>query len=193
VVAAILAAAVSRTLREAELQTLAFHDALTGLFNRRGLDDRAVEMFDLGDVLQREVSVVVVDINDLKGINDADGHLSGDEQIRTVAAALMGSFASLGTSVVARVGGDEFTVLVADTDVATVEGAINLVCAQIVGRDSAIGISAGIAHGTLTTVSSTTPSDMFAAADRALYVAKRSESLVAVRANDDHVVEDLSA
>jgi diguanylate cyclase (GGDEF)-like protein len=193
VVAAILGTAVSRTLREAELESLAFHDALTGLFNRRGLDERVDQLFALGDRPERDVAVVAVDINDLKGINDTQGHLSGDEQIRTVAAALMTSFSPMSTSVVARVGGDEFTVMVADAEVAVVEDAINAVCAQISGPSSAIGVSAGLATATLTKESATTASELFAAADQALYVAKRSESLVAVRADDSQLQDSLSA
>ncbi|MET0931193.1 MAG: sensor domain-containing diguanylate cyclase [Aeromicrobium sp.] len=184
VVAAILAAAVSRTLREAELQSLAFHDALTGVFNRRGLDERVDTLFDLGEEPEREVAVVAVDINGLKRINDTEGHLSGDQQIRNVAAALMEGFTPMATSVVARVGGDEFTVMVADVEVAVVEDAINEVCQRVYGHDSAIGVSAGIASAVITPTSTVTPAALLAAADEALYVAKRSESLVAVRADD---------
>lgn len=191
VVAAILAAAVSRTLRETELQTLAFHDALTGVFNRRGLDERVGRLFDLGERLHREVAIVAVDINGLKRINDTEGHLSGDQQIRTVAAALMDGFTPMSTSVVARVGGDEFTVVVADTDVAVVEDAINAVCRLVSGHGVAIGVSAGIASAVLTPTSTVTAAELLAAADEALYVAKRSESLVAVRA--DELTQDLSA
>lgn len=193
VVAAILAAAVSRTLRERELESLAFHDALTGLFNRRGLDERVDQLFELGDRLERKIAVVAVDINDLKCINDTQGHLSGDQQIRTVATALIRNFSPMSTSVVARVGGDEFTVMVADAEVACVEDAINAVCAQISGPISAIGVSAGLATATLTTESTTTAPELLAAADQALYVAKRSESLVAVRADGGPLEESLSA
>lgn len=189
VVAAIMAAAVSRTLREAELQTLASHDALTGVFNRRGIDERMSEFFDLGDRATREVVVVVIDIDELKRINDTQGHLFGDEHIRNVAAALMGGFAPMPASIVARVGGDEFTVVVADIEAAVVERTMNEVGAQVSARDSTIGISAGIASTVLTSESIGVDSammagTMFAAADQALYVAKRSDTLVAVRADE---------
>jgi diguanylate cyclase (GGDEF)-like protein len=190
VVAAIMAAAISRTLREAELKTLASHDALTGVYNRRGLDDRVTEFFELGDALRREIVAVAVDINELKLINDTQGHLFGDEQIRSVAAALTGRFAPMPHSVVARVGGDEFTVVVADTTELAVEQAINDVCTEMSERDHPVGISAGIASTVLTddlvtaTSSERWASDLFASADEALYVAKRTESRVAVRAVD---------
>jgi GGDEF domain-containing protein len=166
VVAAIMAAAISRTLREAELKTLASHDALTGVYNRRGLDDRVTEFFELGDALRREIVAVAVDINELKLINDTQGHLFGDEQIRSVAAALTGRFEL------------------------AVEQAINDVCTEMSERDHPVGISAGIASTVLTpdfvaaTSSERWASDLFASADEALYVAKRTESRVAVRAVD---------
>jgi diguanylate cyclase (GGDEF)-like protein len=189
VVAAIMAAAISRTLREAELQTLASHDALTGVFNRRGIDERMPEFFSLNGAPTREVVVVVIDIDELKRINDTQGHLFGDEQIRIVAAALMGGFAPMPNSIVARVGGDEFTVVVADADVLLVERVINEVGAEISGHDSMIGISAGIASTVLTTETAAadpalTAGILFGEADQALYVAKRSASRIAVRADD---------
>ena len=189
VVAAIMAAAISRTLREAELQTLASHDALTGVFNRRGIDERMPDFFSLNGAPTREVVVVVIDIDELKRINDTQGHLFGDEQIRTVAAALTGGFAPLPASIVARVGGDEFTVVVADADVLLVERVINEVGAEISGRDSVIGISAGIASTVLTSETAAVDSaliagNLFFEADQALYVAKRTPSRVAVRADD---------
>ena len=196
VVAAIMAAAISRTLREAELQTLASHDALTGVFNRRGLDERMAQFFEMGEASSREVVVVAVDINELKLINDTQGHLFGDEQIRIVAAALIGGFAPIHNSLVARVGGDEFTVIVADTAVEIVEQAINEVCSKMSTRDEAIGLSAGVASTVLVPGSvnaednmplrdsAQTAGSLFAAADQALYVAKRSESRRVVRADD---------
>lgn len=184
VVVAILGAAVSRTLREAALEDLAFHDSLTGLLNRRGLERRVVELLDLGDAPTRRVVVVAVDIDGLKRVNDTLGHLIGDEQICEVARALLAGFAGFSSSVVARVGGDEFTVVVAGTKPGVVEGAINEICHQVAQHDCTIGLSAGIASATLGPMSAVASAQLFAAADEALYIAKRSDSTGVVVADD---------
>lgn len=180
VLAAILAAAIARAEREADLKHLAFHDPMTGLFNRRALDDWTAECFDVPEGIARLVSIVAVDIDGLKGVNDSRGHASGDQQIRDVAEALTSKFTGLGECAVARVGGDEFTVVVVDKPMPLVVEAINEVCRQISGPMQTVGLSAGVAAAVLTSTSTIKPSELYAAADRAQYVAKRAHSRVAV-------------
>jgi diguanylate cyclase (GGDEF)-like protein/putative nucleotidyltransferase with HDIG domain len=79
-------------------------DPLTGLLNRRGLN-RYQSMLEPG----LPASLLMVDLNDLKVINDRDGHGAGDAQIKRVATALVTAFSALGA--IARWGGDEFVVL----------------------------------------------------------------------------------
>lgn len=184
VLVAILASAVSNTLREAALAALAFQDPLTGLSNRRALDLEAAKRFDLGDRPSRAIAIVALDIDGLKLVNDTEGHLRGDEQICEVAAALESAVAELPSGIVARVGGDEFTVMVSDGDVDVIEDVINQVCRAVADQDRTSGVSAGIASTVLTPSSTLTASALFAAADRAQYVAKRSRSRVAVMADD---------
>lgn len=184
VLVAILASAVSNTLREAALSTLAFQDALTGLLNRRGLQREAAKMFELHNQPLRAVAIVALDIDGLKRINDTEGHLRGDERICRVASALDVAIGRLPTGIVARVGGDEFTVMVAGEDVNEIERVINQVCREVSEQDSTIGVSAGIASTILTPYSTVTEAALFAAADRAQYVAKRSKPQCAVIADD---------
>ncbi|MFI5429480.1 GGDEF domain-containing protein [Aeromicrobium sp. UC242_57] len=150
VLAAILASSISRVQREADLEDLAFHDPLTSLFNRRGLDDRAAEVFTVPDGEVRTVTIVAVDIDGLKNVNDTKGHASGDQQILAVAAALTATFDLLGPNAVARVGGDEFTVIVADRPMELVVGAIDDVCRQVSSAPLAVSVSAGVASAQLT-------------------------------------------
>lgn len=187
VLVAILASAVSNALREAALAALAFHDALTGVLNRRGLEREAGKLFDLGNQPSRVVAIVALDIDGLKQVNDTEGHLRGDEQICEVASALEDAVGRLQTGVVARVGGDEFTVMAAGDDVDLIEDVINHVCREVSAKDSTIGVSAGIASAVLTPLSTVTASELFEAADRAQYVAKRSKSPRAVIADDLYV------
>jgi diguanylate cyclase (GGDEF)-like protein len=184
VLVAILGAAVSSSIRETTLEELAFHDPLTGLLNRRALDEEAVMLFDLGDQQSREIAVVAIDINELKLINDTEGHARGDQVIKAAAAALTRAFEPLTSSVVARAGGDEFTVLVSGPDVADVEHTVNALCREASDASTRVGLSAGISKVVLDASRAFTMSDVFAAADRALYVAKRMRSSVAVVADD---------
>jgi diguanylate cyclase (GGDEF)-like protein len=184
VMAAILAAAVSSSIRETNLQQLAFHDPLTGLLNRRALDEHAAGLFALGDEAARDVAVVAVDINELKLVNDTLGHAAGDRVIRSAAAALAGAFEPLKSSVVARAGGDEFTVLVSGRDVGMVEQVVNVLLRDVSKIAALTGLSAGIAAVVLTQASTVSMTEVFAAADRALYTAKRTGSITAVIADD---------
>lgn len=187
VLVAILASAISNSLREAALATLAFQDALTGLLNRRGLDREAARLFDLGDQPSRAIAIVAMDIDGLKRLNDTEGHPRGDEQICEVAAALTKAIGALPTGIVARVGGDEFTAVVAGGDVDVIEDVVNQVCRDVADTDRDFGISAGIASTILTPESTMTATELFAAADRAQYVAKRSRSQCAIIADDLYV------
>ena len=184
VLVAILASAVSNTLREAALATLAFQDALTGLLNRRGLERETEKLFELGDQPSRAIAIVALDIDGLKRVNDTEGHLRGDEQICGVASALESAVGQLKTGIVARVGGDEFTAVVAGGDVDRIEDVINQVCHEVSSKNSTIGVSAGIASVVLTPDSTVTGAELFAAADRAQYVAKRTKSPRAIIADD---------
>jgi diguanylate cyclase (GGDEF)-like protein len=184
VLVAILAAAVSRAIREAALNHLAFRDPLTGLLNRRALDRHAARVFDLRHDSDRQVAFVAIDIDGLKVVNDSEGHVAGDQVIVRAAAALMAAFEPLSSSVVARVGGDEFTVMVSGSDVELVEQTMNDVCAAVGAGTWGIGLSAGLAIARLTPTSTLTAPTLFAAADRAQYVAKRTGSCVVVPADD---------
>ena len=170
---AIMAGALARASREETLTQLAYHDPLTGLLNRRAIDDHAKIAFDVPPGMIRQVGVVALDINGLKLTNDPHGHAAGDELIRRVAGDLVRSFAVLSACVVGRVGGDEFTVLSVGRSMEPLVEVANQVVARSWERDPTTALSGGVAHADLSDELRLTPSEMFAAADRALYVAKR--------------------
>jgi len=95
-----------RKRMEQELQHLSTHDILTGLYNRNFFE---VEMARLQTSRLFPVSIVVADVDNLKTVNDRNGHSAGDELIRKVAYLLRKSFRS--EDIVARIGGDEFATL----------------------------------------------------------------------------------
>ncbi|HTH52844.1 MAG TPA: EAL domain-containing protein [Edaphobacter sp.] len=106
---------------------LATHDQLTGLLGRALLRDKTVEAVERARRYGTKVAAFVVDLDQFKRINDSLGHTSGDQVLIETAARLKRSVRS--TDIVARVGGDEFVVVMPDiTSVADVENcAANLI------------------------------------------------------------------
>jgi len=97
-----------------ELEQLAFQDALTALPNRRRFDQATAERVAQAACTHKGFSIAVVDLNELKSINDTHGHRIGDEAIRHAARILSGLMRP--RELVARIGGDEFALLLgADT------------------------------------------------------------------------------
>ena len=135
---------------EERIQHLANHDPLTGLPNRRLLQDRMEQSLLLARRKGALVGVMVVDLDRFKVINDTAGHLVGDEVMCAVASRLRASIREADT--VARHGGDEFVVLLPELREAqdahrVAEKMIAGVCAPIdvAGRPYQVGASVGIA------------------------------------------------
>lgn len=108
-----------RTVRElraqqAELQHLAHHDPLTGLANRTLLRQRLEQALALAERHQTRLGVLFLDLNDFKPINDRHGHRVGDAVLREVGRRLTGTLRDSDT--VARIGGDEFMVIINDVE-----------------------------------------------------------------------------
>jgi diguanylate cyclase (GGDEF)-like protein/PAS domain S-box-containing protein len=97
--------------RESEARELAHHDALTGLPNRRLLDDRLTQALAAARRANGRVAVLLLDLDRFKPINDAHGHEAGDAVLKVVAGRLQDCVRESDT--VARVGGDEFVVMLA--------------------------------------------------------------------------------
>jgi diguanylate cyclase (GGDEF)-like protein len=101
----------ARKERESRIQHLADHDALTGLLNRRLLEDRLAQALTLARRNEAMVAVMLIDLDGFKAVNDQFGHLTGDYVLRTVARRLKDCVRESDT--IARLGGDEFVVLLA--------------------------------------------------------------------------------
>ncbi|MGA9748594.1 MAG: sensor domain-containing diguanylate cyclase [Nocardioides sp.] len=185
---AILAGAVSRALREESLEEMAYRDPLTGLANRRALDERAESVFDHGDQTPRPVSVIVADINGLKKVNDTQGHLVGDQLIKAVAGGMLRHFSRLPGALVARVGGDEFTVLVVGHDPSAVLEVSDELCNLTWNLGFPADLSCGAASVLVGRDTPYNPRQLFAAADRAQYVAKRGRLRRTVMADEIEAV-----
>jgi diguanylate cyclase (GGDEF)-like protein len=176
---------LERVHRDKEIaQRAASEDSLTGVGNRRALDDslRALQA-DAATVSQvsgqtqptSPLSLLVVDLNDFKRINDTYGHLVGDEVLRAVAMAIRG--VARADDVVARLGGDEFVVLARGADeeagARLAERVTAAVDALAVGtRSGAITLSASV--GVATATSGAEAARLLAEADEAMYAVKGS-------------------
>lgn len=100
----------SRQALEQELEHLVRHDPLTGLANRRLLTERLAKSTSNA----AQMALLYVDLDDFKGVNDRFGHATGDALLVAVAHRLNGCVRD--TDTVARIGGDEFAVLLCDAD-----------------------------------------------------------------------------
>jgi diguanylate cyclase (GGDEF)-like protein len=146
-------------------------DALSGLANRRGFDVRALRVLAAARRLERPVSVVLFDLDHFKTLNDTYGHASGDEVIRTF-ADILGKLSPRG-SVLGRIGGEEFAVLVAGEEAKGAQDLAEAVrCAASQPRcdpHPSFTVSAGVAL----VRTSESLSEAIRRADSALYRAKR--------------------
>ncbi|MEG1628217.1 sensor domain-containing diguanylate cyclase [Pseudomonas sp.] len=97
---------------EEELHFLAHHDPLTKLTNRSLFNDRLQAALRTANRHESTLALLFLDLNDFKGINDAHGHAMGDRVLSVIARRLEGCVRE--TDTVARMGGDEFTVLLTD-------------------------------------------------------------------------------
>jgi diguanylate cyclase (GGDEF)-like protein/PAS domain S-box-containing protein len=114
VVTSIIRDITERKRFETQLQHLADHDALTGLFNRRRFEEEVAEYTEFSARYGEHGAVLLLDLDRFKYVNDTHGHKAGDEVIRTVGSALRDAVRK--TDVVARLGGDEFAVLLKNAD-----------------------------------------------------------------------------
>ena len=99
--------------RIAILETLSYRDELTGLFNRRGFNERLSHTLAIAQRLDSTGVLTFIDLDNFKAINDTLGHQAGDEVLRQVASQLKESVRSV--DVAARLGGDEFAVILVHT------------------------------------------------------------------------------
>jgi len=142
---------IKRRAAEMEIRKLALTDPLTGLANRNQFEMKYNDLISLGKRQEKNITLLMIDLDDFKPVNDNYGHAAGDLILKEVSKHLLTIFRK--TDLVARLGGDEFSVVMYGTEdmagvVRTVERLITLVPSPVsFGKDIlSIGVSIGIAQ-----------------------------------------------
>jgi diguanylate cyclase (GGDEF)-like protein len=171
VVAAQAAIGVAHTERLQGLETLALRDPLTGLGNRRVLDEQLRSIFRKNALDRQDCALIMCDVDELKIVNDTLGHAVGDRVLLDTANALRSAVAGLEAVTICRIGGDEFCVVLERGGLLHAQAVADRV-AQIIARgENQRSVSCGIA---IADPSIETPSQLLRAADVAQYEQKRS-------------------
>jgi diguanylate cyclase (GGDEF)-like protein len=164
------------------LRRLSLVDELTGILNRRGFLSLAVQHIKIAQRAKRELIMFFADLDGLKQINDKFGHNEGDNALKRTASILKNTLRS--SDLVARMGGDEFTILAidapqhnADTILARLQ--YNLQKSNDTNSRYHLSISIGVAQFDLQN-NSIDINQMLAQADRALYEEKRNRRRITV-------------
>ena len=160
-----------RQMKE-QLRHQADHDSLTGLFNRRRFEQEVSGQLEYAQRYSRPGALLLMDLDTFKFVNDSYGHPVGDKLLGDVGASL--SATVRGTDVVARIGGDEFAVLLREAEEAeAVAVAKKLIAAIRAQSKPTVGASVGIAP--FDGGGERTPDELLVSADIALYEAKELE------------------
>src|SRR5437762_6409007 len=158
----------------ARLKETSFKDEVTGLYNRRFFSLRLEEDLSRYRRFNHPVSVVLLDLDGFKAVNDDLGHAVGDDTLRDAAQILMKH--SRGINVVSRYGGDEFAVLLVETSKAGARLYADRIREVVAMYPLSHGkvIESGFGVASVPEDEATTAEDLFRAADEALYAAKRA-------------------
>lgn len=158
--------------QNAQLANQAAHDALTGLLNHRSLSIRLEQAFAAAQRYGRPLSYLMLDLDQLKEVNDTLGHESGDQALQRVAQAIMQAVRK--SDVAARYGGDEFAILLPDTDAygAFVEAERIRRAVEQIRLNSQRLLSVSVGTATFPAPATRTKDELMRQADQALYVAK---------------------
>ncbi len=152
-------------------------DGLTGVGNRRFFEDSLTNEFDSASRHEWPLSLIFVDLDYFKEINDSYGHPAGDEVLRRIARMITATIRS--EDIAARYGGDEFVVLLPGSDAEAASNVADRIVSEAAGCGSAIEnseIKLTLSLGVVTMDAMNefeTQKDLLAAADEALYTSKK--------------------
>jgi diguanylate cyclase (GGDEF)-like protein len=178
-----LAAEVDRLERElatartqmAELEARAEIDPLTDILNRRGFERALKRSLDHAKRYESNAALVYLDLDDFKSVNDRYGHAAGDAVLKAVAMVLMRHVRA--SDVVARLGGDDFAVLLwqlSEADLERKARSLEAAVARTTATHAGIALSVAASAGAALLLPLDKPADVLERADRAMYARKRA-------------------
>lgn len=163
--------------RTAEIARLAITDPLTGLFNRRHLMELGVQAFNQARRYQRPLTVMLIDMDHFKWINDTYGHEKGDETLQKLAGLLQRSLRTVDT--LGRYGGEEFVILMPETEIHAAQQMAERLRADlhdlyIPVPDGELHLTASLGLAEYHPVYTQTLNELINLADQAMYKAKQA-------------------
>jgi diguanylate cyclase (GGDEF)-like protein len=163
--------------RQMALEHQALHDSLTGLANRNLLQDRLIQAMHIMHRNEKELALLLLDLDRFKEINDTLGHQVGDHLLQQISQRLQNLLRESDT--VARLGGDEFAIVAPNTDLnqarifaEKIAGTLSDVF-KVEGQNLYVGVSIGIA---IYPIHGTDSNTLIRHADIAMYIAKRNNN-----------------
>lgn len=153
-----------------EVQRLATHDELTGLANRRHMQDRLMQEQYRFNRLKHPFSIAVIDLDNFKSINDARGHAGGDEVLKAFAAAAVSTLRAC--DLMARWGGEEFLLLLPDTGGLQAKATLLRLLERVRSLPQDSGLTLSFSAGVTEHRADETVAETIARADREMYAAK---------------------
>jgi len=173
---------VAASLQNAHLYQMAMVDSLTGLFVRRYFDARIEEEIERSKRYGTAFSVVMIDLDDFKALNDTHGHLVGDRVLRAVAAIVRSQMRGVDTA--ARYGGEELSLILPRTEMVAAYNQAERIRAAIAdqrvavdpgaGASEVIGVTASFGIAAYPESGAQTAEDLVRKADKSLYRAKKT-------------------
>jgi len=163
--------------RTAELQRLAITDSLTGVFNRRHLLILGEQALEQARRYQRPLAALMIDIDHFKQINDRYGHAVGDEALKKLAECLQSNLRA--ADILGRYGGEEFVVLMPETDLETARRIAERLCEGIRAltietEHAPIHFTTSIGVAVFDDARDATVDSLIQRADQAMYAAKQA-------------------
>lgn len=147
-------------------------DALTEIYNRRVMDAKLTELFNLAKRYNRPLSLIMFDIDRFKDVNDTLGHTSGDLILKELVAAAKEDLRN--TDFFARYGGEEFMIIAPETSLETAFGLAERLRLKVQSHDFKIGRNITISIGVASLTAEDSEQSILSRVDSALYKAKKN-------------------